>query len=283
MTCINCLSLLKGLNLEENNYVTLKNGDFNKFAHNDLLVYDDYNNGVSEGSTEFICKTCATFFEMHYHISMEEGSSDFEVIRKPTEQQVSMAANVLALTNFAEEQNKSFVGTDRLSVYFVTDVAYTTSRIETETPLYNLEALLSYGFNHKGITDNERVSLSLEDLIRNLGANDNYAKKTFFIRLAVPKESIEAYASISSYADPSISYSTNHQVDIKDMVMIDPLTDKEWPLNEISLSECFDRDHDEYLTAIRIKQSHVDDDPRKILLDKLISDYTAKLQLKIKQ
>jgi hypothetical protein len=248
MTCEKCNNLIDKMNLRQDHVQTTAPGKLKNAMHSDLLVYADYNNGVSEGGNGFICVTCKSFFTLLYHISSNEPLITWE--REITEEEIVSAAHMMVLKKEAEKVRSELSNKKTHDVYYISGLHVPYS-FRDGTLLKPLEIHYQYGINHGMYSDYPHIYLDFEGIIKDLSRNDDYVKTMFFLTFELKSADIEVSCSPSPYTEPEINFSTKAIIKPNDIFLLNPLTREKKPLLSTSLAEYNARDNDSYLLNIR--------------------------------
>lgn len=262
MTCSQCENLQQRLHLQKGSYAMTTFDEWKNLVHDNLIDYADYSNGVSEGGSGLMCKTCYTFFNLQHHVAMEENELAIEWLDEVEEWQIKEAATYLYTESCAEKIKRSVEEKDTHTVYTISDLYvpitfyYETNK---EKLMFDLEMIHEYGINHEEFSMYSSLFLSLEDCIRNLGNNDEYVKNSFVLSFDISKEDLNIYPLSNPYGEPKVRISTNKYISPENIRLIDGQNDLKQVLTFALLDRCKNRDNDDYLAMIREKQKNLPD------------------------
>lgn len=220
--------------------------------HENLLQFADYNNGVSEGSSSYICKKCFFHFEIYSHIGMDQDESIIQLVTGLSEKDILEMASTLVMSDEAILLQMRLLEKLNVPVYLFADLYRPTifyNDTEKETSLYSLEILQRFGFNHAEYTNYSKLNLSMIDLIRGAGKNALYYEKSFIVSFVIRAEDLNFKAS------PTSIIITTSKTILPEQINLYDLETEQWtPLSDLKVEECFRRDHSKYLKILRDQQ-----------------------------
>ncbi|WP_419871464.1 hypothetical protein [Candidatus Pristimantibacillus sp. PTI5] len=225
---------------------------WNALRHENLLQFADYDNGVSEGSTLYICKKCLFHFEIYSHIGLGEDELIIQLITNLSEKDILAMASTLVMSDEALLLQTRLLKGKFVQVYLFADLWKPTifyMGTEKETIFYSLEILHRFGFNNAEFNKYTSLKLSMIDLISGAGKNDLYYEKSFIFSFVVRAEDLTFKASATSIIITTSKTILPEQINMYD------LETKQWtPLPDLQVESCFQRDHYKYLKILRDQQ-----------------------------
>jgi hypothetical protein len=100
--CIKCLPI-KQLLTEKDLFFYWD--EWQLLKHENLIVYLDWDNGISEGEEVYICKECYFIIKAHFHIGYEDNKLNLSLVESITKD--DLRAIAIALLMDIDEQQKA--------------------------------------------------------------------------------------------------------------------------------------------------------------------------------
>lgn len=260
MACKECEQFFEEFKLKEKAYETITFEQWNRVPHLNLIDYADYNNGVSEGGSGMMCKTCFTFFDLHIHIAMDEDELFLEWVDEVEDWQIKEAATFLYAEKEAEKFRQRVNEKEKQTVYFVSDINFPSTygyQTEEEETFMDLEIYHKFGLNHVKYHSYASLYLTLEETLKSLGTRDDYLKNTYILSFFISSDELNVYPLSSPYAETEVRMSTNEYIKKTRFSYVDILTNKEIPFTDVSYEELLKRNHEIYLEELKNQITHL--------------------------
>lgn len=217
--------------------------------HEKLLTYHDFNNGVSESGTSYICEDCWFCVETDFHISMDTDEIIVYAVTTWQEQDLYAMATAFVLKDELRDLKIQLAKQESIPVYMFASLLSLYiygSGTSNERRIYALDSIKRYGLHHKDFHIYFDFHPSLNELFLNAPRRDSYCKSKFILFFNLPTTVIESHVFQST-----IRMTTKKEIPPENIQLYDLEAGVWIPISKVTKKACTNRDDDTFLKLLR--------------------------------